>query len=99
MHLRARSFGPGLSSADKSKADELHMTRIPAKVVSVDKRSRQYCVIVRMHRIRYKGSFDTLAFGENKPALGSSHDGRLHLIYFRDPALKEGEGFPLWTIQ
>jgi hypothetical protein len=31
--------------------------------------------------------------------MGSCHDGRLELIYYRDPGLKEGDLFPLWTIQ
>jgi hypothetical protein len=30
--------------------------------------------------------------------LGSSHDGWIHLIYFQDPGLEEGEAFPLWTM-
>jgi len=75
------------------------MTRIPAKVISVDRRRDQYCVSVRMRRITYKGAFDTFVFGENGPTVGSSRNGRLHLIYFRDPGLEEGEAFPLWTIQ
>jgi hypothetical protein len=29
-------------------------------------------------------------FGENKPLLGACHDGRLDLVYRRDPGLKEG---------
>jgi len=52
-----------------------------------------------MRRITYKGAFDKLVFGENGPTVGSSRNGRLHLIYFRDPGLEEGEAFPLWTIQ
>ena len=48
---------------------------------------------------KYKGSFNTLKFGENMPSVGSCHDGRLDLIYYRDPGLKEGQPFPLWTIQ
>jgi hypothetical protein len=75
------------------------MTRIPAKVISVDRRRGQYCVNVRMRQICYKGSFATLVFGEKRPSVGSSRNGRLHLIYFQDPELKEGEAFPLWTIQ
>src|SRR5208283_748025 len=47
----------------------------------------------------YRGSFNTLMFGEYKPLIGSCHDGRLDLIYHRDPGLKEGHLFPLWTIQ
>jgi hypothetical protein len=33
-------------------------------------------------------------------ANGSCQEGRLDLIYYRDPGLKEeGQTFPLWTIQ
>jgi hypothetical protein len=31
--------------------------------------------------------------------MGSCHDGRLDLIYYQDPGLKEGESFPLWMAQ
>ena len=75
------------------------MTRIPAKVISLARQRGQYSVTVRMRRIQYKGSFSTLDFGENRPTLGSSRNGRLHLIYPQDPELEEGEAFPLWTIQ
>ena len=75
------------------------MTRIPAKVISVARQRDQYSVTVRMRRIQYKGSFSTLAFGENRPTMGSSRNGRLRLIYIQDPGLEEGEAFPLWTIQ
>ena len=74
------------------------MTRIPAKVISVDRQRGQYCVNVRMRRMTYKGSFGTLVFGEKRPAVGSCRKGRLHLIYVQDPELEEGEAFPLWTI-
>jgi hypothetical protein len=75
------------------------MTRISAQVTSVDRQRGQYCVNVRMRRLTYRGSYDTLVFGEKRPTVGSSRNGRLHLIYFQDPELKEGEAFPLWTIQ
>jgi hypothetical protein len=88
-----------VSSPDKSKAAGTPMTRIPAKVISVDKQRGQYCVNVRMRRMSYKGAFDTLVFGERRPTAGSSRNGRLQLIYFQDPGLEEGEAFPLWTIQ
>ena len=73
------------------------MTPIPTKVISVDRQRGQYCVNVRMGRITYKGSYDALAFGEKRPAVSASRNGRLH--YIQDPALEEGETFPLWTIQ
>jgi hypothetical protein len=75
------------------------MTRIPAKVISVDRQRGQYCVNVRMRRITYKGTFDTLASGEKRPTVGSFRNGRLHLIYVQDPGLEEGEALSLWTIQ
>jgi hypothetical protein len=81
------------------KQKRLFVTRIPAKVISVARQDGQYCVTVRMRRISYKGSFDTLAFGQNRPTVGSSRNGRLHLIYGQDPGLEEGKAFPLWIIQ
>ena len=36
--------------------------------------------------------------GESKPFTGSCHNGRLDLFYYRDPNLKAGKSFPLWTI-
>jgi hypothetical protein len=75
------------------------MTSIPAKVLAVDKQADKHRIIVRIILRKYRGSFNTLKFGENKPLMGSCHDGRLDLIYCRDPGLAEGELFPLWTIQ
>jgi hypothetical protein len=75
------------------------ITFIPAKIVAVDKQSDKHRVIVRILLRKYKGSFHTLMFGEYKPLLGACHDGRLDLVYRRDPGLKEGQPFPLWTIQ
>jgi hypothetical protein len=75
------------------------MTLIPARVVTVGQESDKHRVIVRISLRTYRGSFNTLRFGENKPLMGSCHEGRLELIYYRDPGLKEGDAFPLWTIQ
>ena len=75
------------------------MTSIPAKVLTIDKQEDKNRIIVRIVLPKYRGSFNTLKFGENKPLMGSCHEGRLELIYYRDPGLKEGESFPLWTIQ
>jgi hypothetical protein len=47
---------------------------------------------------KYRGSFNTLAFGEIKPSSGSLKDGRVDLIYYQNPALNDGDPFPLWTI-
>jgi hypothetical protein len=75
------------------------ITFIAAKILTVDKQADKDRVIVRILLRKYRGSFGTLMFGENKPLIGSCHDGRLDLIYHRDPGLKEGQLFPLWTIQ
>ena len=75
------------------------ITFIPAKILSIDKQADKHRVTVRILIRKYRGSFNTLMFGENKPLIGSCHDGRLDLIYHRDPGLKEGQPFPLWTVQ
>ena len=75
------------------------ITFIPAKILTVDKQADKHRVIVRILLRKHSGSFDALMFGENKPLIGSCHDGRLDLIYHRDPGLKEGQPFPLWTMQ
>jgi hypothetical protein len=59
----------------------------------------QYHVIVRVGVANYRGSFATLAFGENKPLIGACLDRRLDLIYLQHPGLQAGQQFPLWTIQ
>ena len=73
------------------------MTALAAKVIAVESRGDQYQVIVQISR-KYRGSFNTLAFGEVKPYSGSLKDGRLDLVYYRDPGLKIGDRFPLWTL-
>ena len=73
------------------------MTSLPAKVIVVEQRGDQYQVIVRIGA-KYRGSFNTLAFGEFKPYISSFKDGRLDLVYYRDPGLSEGDRFPLWTL-
>jgi hypothetical protein len=45
------------------------MTTILAKVTAIEKRGDQYQVIVRISP-KYRGSFNTLAFGEIKPHSG-----------------------------
>jgi len=42
------------------------MTPIPAKVTTIEKRGDQHHVIVQIST-KYRGSFNTLAFGEIKP--------------------------------
>jgi hypothetical protein len=73
------------------------MTSLPAKVIATEKRGDQYQVIVRISS-KYRGSFNTLACGEIKPQSRSLKDGRLDLIYYRDPGLNVGDSFPLSTL-
>ena len=61
------------------------MTSLPAKVIAIEKRGDQYQMIVQIGT-RYRGSFNTLAFGEIKPYTGSLKDGRLNLVYYLDRA-------------
>ena len=75
------------------------MTASGAKVLTVDNLGTQYRVVVRIGFPRYRGSFLTLKFGENKPFTGFMHNGQLDLVYHDDPHLKAGQPFPLWTIQ
>ena len=73
------------------------MTTLPAKVTAIEKLSDQYHVIVQINT-KYRGSFNTLAFGDVKPYSGALKDGRLDLVYYRDPGLNAGDEFPLWTL-
>jgi hypothetical protein len=73
------------------------MTPLPAKVTAVEKRDDQHQVIVQISP-KYRGSFNTLVFGEIKPQSGSLQDGRLNLVYYQNPGLSIGDPFPLWTL-
>jgi hypothetical protein len=73
------------------------MTSLPAQVIAIENRGDQYQVVVQIGT-KYRGSFNTLAFGEVKPYSGSLKDGRLDLVYYRDPGLNAGDHFPLWTL-
>jgi hypothetical protein len=73
------------------------MTPILAKVTAIEKRGDQYQVIVQISP-KYRGSFNTLAFGEIKPHRGSLKDDRLYLIYYQNPGLNIGDPFQLWTL-
>jgi hypothetical protein len=73
------------------------MTSLPAKVIAIEKRGDQYQVIVQIGT-KYRGSFNTLAFGEIKPYSGSLKEGRLDLVYYQDPGLNVGNEFPVWTL-
>ena len=73
------------------------MSPINAKVTAIEKRADQYQVVVEIVG-KYRGSFNTLAFGEIKPHIGSLKDGRLNLVYYQNPGLAIGDPFPLWTL-
>jgi hypothetical protein len=62
------------------------MTSLPAKVIAIEERGDQYQVIVQIST-KYRGSFNTLAFGAIKPYIGSLKTG-----------LNAGDQFPLWTL-
>jgi hypothetical protein len=83
---------------DGRKQNVLQMTPILAKVLAVDKQGDKYLVIIQILLRKYRGSFNTLTFGETKPSVGSYHNGRLDLVYYIDPCLKMGSPFPLWRI-
>jgi hypothetical protein len=74
------------------------MTSLPAKVIAIENQGNQYQVIVQINT-RYRGSFNTLAFGEIKPYTGSLKDGRVDLVYYQDPGLTVGDPFPLWKLR
>ena len=74
------------------------MTRLPAKVLFVDRLADQYLITVKVCENR-GCTFDKLNFGENKPHFGSYRNGWLDLAYHQNPDLKTGQSFPLWAIQ
>jgi hypothetical protein len=74
------------------------MTSLPAKVIVIEKRDDQYFQVIIQTGTRYRDSFNTLLFGEIKPYSGSLKEGRLDLVYYRDPQLNVGDPFPLWTL-
>ena len=74
----------------------MQMTQIPAKVLNVGKLGDQFLVTVQVGHEKYRGTFDRLNFGENKPHLGSYRNGWLDLAYQQNPKLKTGQSFPLW---
>lgn len=73
------------------------MTPLPAKVTAIEKSGAQYQVIVEISP-KYRGSFNTLVFGEIKTHSGSLQDGRLNLVYYQNPSLSIGDPFPLWIL-
>jgi hypothetical protein len=75
------------------------MTPIPAKVLAVAQQSSQFRVIVQIDLDKYLVPFHKLRFGEKIPFTGSCYRGQLDLFYYRDPGVKPGKSFPLWTVQ
>ena len=74
------------------------MGPLHARVTAIEKRGVQYQVVVEIVP-KYRGSFNTLVFGEIKPHSGSIKDGRLNLVYYQNPGLNIGDLFPLWTLR
>jgi hypothetical protein len=74
------------------------MTRLPAKVLIVNRLADQYLITVKVCE-KHRCEFDKLDFGKKKPQLGSYRNGWLDLAYHENPDLKAGQSFPLWTIQ
>jgi hypothetical protein len=72
------------------------MTPLPAKVLSIEKRGERYCVTVEIELPNFRGSFNSLRFGDQIPFSGSYRDGKLELSYYQDPGLEVGQQFPLW---
>jgi hypothetical protein len=68
-----------------------------ARGIAVEKGGDHYQVIVQIST-KYRGSFNTLAFGEIKPYIGSLKDGRLDLVYYLDPGLTVRDQFAVWTL-
>jgi hypothetical protein len=66
------------------------MSRLPAKVLIVDRLGNQYLITVQVSE-KYPCTFDGLSFGENKPHFGSYRDGWLDLVYHQNPGLQEGQ--------
>jgi hypothetical protein len=72
------------------------MTRLPAKVLSNERRGDRYCVTVEIELPNFRRSFNSLRFGDQIPFSGSYRDGKLELRYYQDPGLEIGQQFPLW---
>ena len=72
------------------------MTRLPAKVLSNEKRGDRYCVVVEIELPNFRRSFNSLRFGDQIPFSGSCRDGKLELRYYQNPGLEIGQQFPLW---
>jgi hypothetical protein len=71
------------------------MTRLPAKVLTVDRLGDQYLITVQVSE-KHRYAFGGFSFGRKKPCLGSYRKGWLDLVYHQNPGLKAGKSFPLW---
>jgi hypothetical protein len=67
------------------------MTLLPAKIVAVVHTGDQYQVVVRIE-MKYQGSFNNLAFGENKAFTGSYRNGSAESCLSSRSALRGGPG-------
>jgi hypothetical protein len=47
----------------------------------------------------YDGGIVSALVGEIKPYSGFLKEGRLDLVYYRNPELNVGDPFPLWILQ
>jgi hypothetical protein len=56
---------------DSFRKNATQMTQIPATILAVEKQPGKHRVLVRILLRKYRGSFNTLKFGEDKPVLGS----------------------------
>jgi hypothetical protein len=71
------------------------MTSVPTRVLTVDKQSSQYRVLVQIELERCLGSFQSFRFGNNKLFTGTCYQGQLDLSYYRDPGLETEKFVPL----
>jgi hypothetical protein len=53
-------------------------------------------VTVEIELSIFRGSFNSLRFGDQIPFSGSFRNGKLELRYYQDPGLEIGRPFPLW---
>ena len=75
------------------------MSPIPAEVIATERQGTRYHLVVEIGIPKYRGSFNSLVFGETKPYRGFLKEGRLELVYHKDPGFRPGEPFPLWTLR
>src|SRR6516225_12356677 len=70
-HIRLQSVRPEL-------VDVAWVVMVPAREATVGSPlRRQVFKIVQIELANYRGSFNTLIFGENKSSIGFRHEGRL----------------------